>query len=157
VTINVPNPEVLKAAFAEMEANLAYWYQGVWYSEPGQLGFDLPQENTCGTTACLAGFIVLASGSTWEQMIGLWVPDEALERLGFTKVLVPHDCSDESCMVLEWTDDAAEFREIFYKTSTWDMPNVDQVEGPARDSLGFTRDRFEYFKAYVSEQTGIEL
>lgn len=143
MTITVPNPEVLKQAFAAIEANLFAWHQGRWIEMDWESG-ELPPENTCGTTACLAGFIVLGTGKTPLEVEEMreGAADAALEALGF--VPAPAACR---CCEAWWTDDAEDFRNLFYRT-------VDYVND--RD-MSFTREAFDVFRAEVSELTGIEL
>lgn len=56
--INVPNPDILRAALAHIEADPSKWSQDFWGPGVGD-----PKE-----TACLCGHILLAHGWTWEQL-----------------------------------------------------------------------------------------
>ena len=75
-----------------IEAHPSEWYQGYWY-----------KENSCGTTACFAGWTVLLSGQGVEAdeehgdaycvADGVHVADGAAELLGFDD----GDHLDETC------------------------------------------------------------
>jgi hypothetical protein len=136
VTINVPNPEVLQAGFANIQANLSYWNQQSWVQ---QGIIDTPPANTCGTTACLAGHIVLASGVSWEELKGKDIAHEAMILLGYTS---EYDDDDD----LMYGDDGDEFNDIFY-----------QMRSQSGRSLEYSQEAFDEFKAYVSALTGVEL
>lgn len=144
MTINVPNPEVLQKAFAVIEANLFAWHQGSWCATDWELD-EVPPENTCGTTACLAGFIALGAGLTPSVVaeMGSEVADTALKALGFA----PDPGACPCCPADRWNDDADAFRSLFYRT----YDNVNDGD------LAFTREAFDVFRAEVSLKTGIEL
>ncbi len=132
--INVPNPEVLKAAFAGIQENLDYWSQDTWCGRPKH---EPPSGNTCGTTACLAGHILLATGTKWEDLRKIHVSEEALKALGYV-------WADD---VTGWSGDGWQFGEIFYWITD---------EETYRD-YEYTQEAFDRFRAQVSELTGIEL
>jgi hypothetical protein len=124
VTIHVPNPEVLRAGIKHAEENLAQWNQGTFVSHAGP-------RHPCGSRACLAGHILLAQGFTWEKLLGVSIPETALEYLG----LDPE------------SDDGRRFDDqIFYMT-----------ENDAGNYYGRTPELFAEFKAAVAALTGVEL
>jgi hypothetical protein len=124
VTIHVPNPEVLRAGIKHAEENLAQWNQGTFVSFSGA-------EHPCGSRACLAGHILLAQGLTWEQILGVSIPETALEYLG----LDPE------------SDDGRRFDDdIFY-----------MIGSDSGDHYARTPELFAEFKAAVSALTGVEL
>lgn len=138
MTINVPNPEALKAGFANIQANLVYWDQRAWV----QVGLfdEVPPANTCGTTACLAGHIVLASGVSWKELMGIDVAETAMKLLGYTWY------EDEDGETV-YDGDGNEFNDIFYRmySNQHDLP------------LEYDQQAFDDFKAEVSTLTGVEL
>jgi hypothetical protein len=136
VTINVPNPEVLQAGFANIAANLVYWNQQTWVQ---QGVIDAPQANACGTTACLAGHIVLASGVSWEELWRKDIAHEAMILLGYASEYDDDDC-------LTYGDDGDEFNDIFYRMSSESGRNLE-----------YSQEAFDEFKSYVSALTGVEL
>jgi hypothetical protein len=139
VTIHVPNPEVLQAGFASIQANLAFWNQQSWVQ---QGIMDTPQANTCGTTACLAGHIVLAAGFSWDQLKKMNVPLTAMSLLGYGNAEDPDDEEPDY-----YDGDGNEFNDIFYRMRS-DRSGL---------NLEYSQEAFDEFKAEVSELTGVEL
>jgi hypothetical protein len=134
VTIHVPNPEALKAGIAYAEKHLNLWNQDefIRYWDADDEPIDLPDagDPPCGTTACLAGHILLAQGHSWAQIAWMDISGEALRILGYEEI-----------------SDAGEdfFDTVFCHTHD--------------DSglLARTPEKFQLFKAYVTDRTGVEL
>jgi hypothetical protein len=136
VTINVPNPEALKAGIAHAQDHLNLWDQNeflTYWDDDGEWR-ELPEEGEppCGTTACLAGHILLAAGKSWKQISQMDIPNEALRVLGFEQGRHFGD------------GDLFDDRVFLY---THDDSGL----------LAKTQEKFDLFKAHVTEVTGIEL
>jgi hypothetical protein len=129
-TITVPNPDVLRAGIRHIEDDLAHWDQGDWLRL--REVFVYPDEpevlETCRTTACLAGHILLAQGSTWRQLVKHQVAGEAMTALGFG----------------EGGEADRFFQEIFQMTETADV------------DLAFDEEALVVFKARITEVTGVD-
>ena len=146
MTIHVPNPEVLQAGFANIAANLSYWNQVTWIQ---QERFWVPSDNTCGTTACLAGHILLGQGWTWRDLLNeRTIPAKAMMALGYTEIEVPVWCDfcEENHLETSWSGDGVAFEVIFYR-----------MRDSSDEELGYTQAAFDEFKAYVTQMTGVEL
>ena len=135
MTIDVPNPEALKAGIQHAQDHLNSWGQEefltYWDDEGNPM--EMPEEGDppCGTMACLAGHILLASGKSWKDIERLDIPVEALKVLGFDG---------------RRSGDGERFEDrVFFCTH--------DASGP----LAKTREKFELFKAHVTRVTGIEL
>lgn len=132
MTIKVPNEQVLRDGIAHAELHLSQWHQGAWVHN----GLDF-QGGKCGTTACLAGHILLAKGHSWEDLSR---SDEAIlykaiRALGF-------DVRD-----MNYDSEAFRFcRDVF--DFTW----IDDV-----GAVGINPDRMKLFKEHITAVTGIEL
>jgi hypothetical protein len=129
--INVPNPDVLRAGIAHAEADIEHWNQNDWV----KVGDRLPDEQGgCGTTACLAGHILLAQGYSWKELATVGdMSSKALRALGWLRPGV------------FWEDDAQAFYDyVFCHTKD---------EGD--DILAFTPERMSYFKQWITELTGV--
>jgi hypothetical protein len=146
VTINVPKPDALRAGMANIQANLSYWSQDVWVTSHPDT--PVPQDNHCGTTACLAGHIVLAAGHSWDDIFHMNIAFEAMKLLGYELVRVPRWCHgcDQNHMEDHWSGDGDEFTDIFYHMSFGDGLYLE-----------YSQEAFDAFKAYVTEVTGVEL
>lgn len=158
--INVPNPEVLIAGIRHAEEDLEHWNQAYW----AQTAWEWDEVNLrstaaladdggpmCGTSACLAGHILLAQGMTWEELLEVqrqWeiddvsvvgIAERALDALGFEPDdrvhVTPRD--DFSKMVFGFT--------AVYHGYT------------GATQLARTRETLELLKDRITEATGIEL
>lgn len=138
--VKVPKPDVLKAGIAHAEENLKHWNQLDWFS----MGTRFPDEkDDCGTTACLAGHILLAQGMSWKEVSRLGsIRDEALKALGFKRTPIWWGES--------WDENAANFdNQVFCYTR---VGNGDFGSDP----LAYEESRMNEFKARVTEVTGVE-
>jgi hypothetical protein len=163
-TIVVPNPDVLRAGIKHVESHLKYWNQVGWIQiGVGGLPGEVPEEETCGTTACLAGHVLLAQGENWPDLLSgrVWIAERAMVALGFNRLEwrcacdwdSRVDCADvggDTCTDgfnrLGWDGDGNRFEQIFYKISRSDGGTFE-----------YSANAFEDFRAHVSELTGIEL
>lgn len=129
--IKVPNEQALRDGIAHAELHLSQWHQGGWV----QNGLDFEGEE-CGTTACLAGHILLARGHSWEDLMsGEGISIKAIRALGFDVRDMDHD-----------SEAFRFYRKIF--GFTW----VDDV-----GAVGINPDRMKLFKERITAVTGIEL
>jgi hypothetical protein len=148
VTINVPNPEVLLAGLAHAELDLNAWDQRNWtYTED------------CGTTACLAGHILLSQGMSQDELSQLneirgAVPIAALQRLGFSVDVKPTG-DPWSWDGFVSGETGAFHTRVFLYTRDDRLPNEfnEDLNGP----LATHPEAFKYFKERITEVTGIEL
>jgi hypothetical protein len=135
MTINVPNPEALRAGLRHAQDHLKFWDQNeflVYWDADGQ-EFELPEEGEppCGTTACLAGHILLATGMSWKEISRGDISSQALHALGYQ---------------FTGDRDAMAFDELIFMHVYGDT-------GP----LARTQEKFDELKAHVAEVTGVEL
>lgn len=134
MTINVPNPEALKAGIAHAEEHLNLWNQDEFIRHWDDHGdeLDLPDagEPPCGTTSCLAGHILLAQGHSWARIARMDISGEALRVLGYE----------------ENSGAGEDFFDVVF-CHTHDDSGL----------LAGTPEKFQLFKAYVTKQTGVEL
>ncbi len=134
--IVVPKPEILKAAVKHIEEHIEHWNQSDW----AHLGSRLPDdEGDCGTTACLAGHILLSQGEDWGRLVAMdneSIPGEALDVLGFDRFDPNRSAFDSN---------------IF-------MHTYDVTADPEEDDfiIGYTPEKLAKFKAYVTKVTGVE-
>jgi hypothetical protein len=146
VTIKVPNEDVLKAGIAHAERDLNTWNQCSW----------IDWDDECGTTACLAGHIVLAQhGNLREVSVGggtNHVAQEALRLLGFD-VTVQGDRSWDWDRFIS-PDTASFYSRIFLHTRDIRLGQDAYGEGYP---LATHPDAFKYFKEHITEVTGVEL
>jgi hypothetical protein len=150
MTVTVPNEQALRDGVAHAELDLNAWDQRNWIHLEG----DYPQD-ACGTTACLAGHILLSQGMSLEEVDALrresgGVPKRALEILGF-KV--------KSVYPWNWDEFADRNTDKFYKSvfmwiNDHRLP-YDKKAG-SRPLRG-TPEAFKYFKEQIASVTGIEL
>lgn len=140
MTISVPRPEVLRAGIEHIQQYLEFWNQGsyvyYWDNEGWEVSISNAGSGTppCGTTACLAGHILLSQGETWENLISEgFIADRALDYLGFDRNK-PLGARGEFVS------------NVFYL-----------VYDENGSMFGGAQERFDKFKAYVSEVTGVEL
>ncbi len=151
--INVPKPEVLRAAFANMRANLAHWNQERWvFQWDGWFALHPsvpPEENICRTTACLAGHIVLANGASWEELLTgtTGIDSLAMEALGYTWEEQSCFCGDPECSNAGGWDGDGDVFELFFGRIFDQNGNV----------MHYDQAQLERFAAEVSEATGVEL
>lgn len=126
--IHIPHPEVLRAGVAHAEADLEHWNQKNWMT----MGDRLPDgQGGCGTTACLAGHIMLSQGKTWEQLYKerWFISEEAAGALGL------------------YGADHLDFQdEIFYLM--WADENADEY-------LAETQENLDRLKQRITEVTGV--
>jgi hypothetical protein len=130
--IKVPKPEVLKAGVRHIEQHIKNWNQSDWI----KVGSAYPDEQgTCGTTACLAGHILLSQGHSWRDLHEEAIPTEALNALGFNP---------------NGEDGRYNFdHEIFCYTH-------DHSEGGDENVLAYTPQKLAAFKAWITTVTGVE-
>jgi hypothetical protein len=95
----IGNPELLKLVMKDIEADPERWNQDGWFKASDSqcrrsyLGEITVQADACGTTACLAGHVLIREGyqptvfGTFVSREGRWVnPDTvAAELLGLTE------------------------------------------------------------------------
>lgn len=152
--ITVPNPDVLRAGIAHAEADLKHWNQQNWIGFGLGGGVDAAGQPLCGTYACLAGHILLASGRSWAELIDIQrrsmdfgtslqsepdISDLALEALGFP---VPTSWLEEE---VEETDRSNFEGCIFEFTYNW----------PFHEEVAYTRDALGLLKKRITTFTGI--
>jgi hypothetical protein len=151
VTINVPNPEVLLAGLAHAELDLNAWDQRTWT--------DTEVGEHCGTTACLAGHILLSQGMSQAELSQLneirgAVPIAALQRLGFSVNVKPS--SDPWAWDGFVSDGTNSFyARVFLHTRDDRLPN--EFDEDPNGPLATHPEAFKYFKERITEVTGIEL
>jgi hypothetical protein len=128
VTIKVPNEQALRDGVAHAELHLDQWHQAAWVDRGILFDGEL-----CGTTACLAGHILLAQGVSWRNLQGSGeIPSRAMRAIGFNDM---------------YADDAWFFyKQVFGFTYATDV-------GP----VGINPDRMKLLKERITEVTGIEL
>lgn len=132
--VRVPNPEVLKAGMKHVEEHIEHWNQLDWFSP----GTRLPDENGgCGTSACLAGHILLAAGHDWKELSNIFsISAEALDTLGFERGSDDWNAFDYEVFCYTRDDDIED----------WEIDNT----------LAYTPERLATFKQRVTEVTGVE-
>jgi len=158
VTINVPNPEVLKAGIAHAEKHLRFWNQNYfihfggesWTTPLSEVIAAAPVEAPdgkpdCGTSACLAGHILLAQGHSWADLASTDIPTAALQALGY------------EATSLECSPDAIEFDDQIFGLIGEEVFDDDGDDPQYFRVYALTQENFEIFKAEVSRLTGIEL
>lgn len=141
--IKVPNEAALRAGVEHAQEYLEEWNQGSWANvDPGSV---------CGTTACLAGHILMAQGMPFhlllhlgDQQQGWGVPLLAMNVLGFETDINPSADDYDS-------KDAQEFHDLIFA-----HVHDARAEG-TWGSLRTTQEAFDLFKERVTEVTGIEL
>lgn len=116
--VRVPNEEVLRNGVAHAELHLDRWDQGTWVS-------------ACGTTACLAGHILLAQGREWQDMDTFGIAYQALRALG----LEGHDAMAFHFEIFNYTHDVA-------------------LTGAK--NVGHTPEAMKFLKQRITDVTGIE-
>lgn len=130
--IEVPNPAALRAGVKHIEDHIDMWSQTYWVTfAPSDVSQD---GNACGTTACLAGHILLAAGYSWNELNELQMPGQALDVLGFDRSFDSQRFDFDS--------------EIFCYIH-------DYSEGGDENVLAYTPEKLAAFKAWVTKVTGV--
>jgi hypothetical protein len=141
--IRVPNEQALRDGVANAELDLNQWDQSTWASEG--------DDETCGTTACLAGHILLASGMTWGEVLdlserdGRAVPMQAMTVLGFE---VPRPEG--------WWDPGPVANFVGRVFGFTIDPNADDDATEEEYAIAFGPDKMKLLKERITEVTGIE-
>lgn len=128
--IEVPLPEVMRAGIKHAEEHIEAWNQAAWCDIR-----DLTEDGqpTCGTTACLAGHILLSQGHTWQEIESMNISREALKALGWRWNIV-FELEDANC-----------FEDLVFTTIT---------DGYG-DHIAYTREKLDEFKEHITKLTGI--